>query len=83
MNYKSILIISDIEGSSGCWNYQASSFMTKQWRQACIEMTQDVNEVVKALFEAGVKRIRVKDFHRTGYNILPERVDPRAEIISG
>jgi D-amino peptidase len=83
MNYKRILIISDIEGSSGCWSYQASSFMTKQWRRACLGMTRDVNQVVKGLFDAGVERVIVKDFHRTGYNILPERIDPRAKVISG
>jgi D-amino peptidase len=83
MNYKNILIISDIEGSSCCWSYRFSSFMTKEWRQACIGMTKDVNEVVKGLFEAGVEQIIVKDFHRTGYNILPERIDPRAKVISG
>jgi len=83
MKYKSIFIISDIEGSSRCWSYQASSFMTKEWRRACVGMTQDVNEVVKKLFEAGAERVWVKDFHRTGYNIIPERVDPRAKVISG
>ena len=83
MNYKSILIISDIEGSSCCWSYRSSSFMTKEWRQACIGMTKDVNAVVKGLFDAGVGRIIVKDFHRTGYNLLPEGIDPRAKVVSG
>jgi len=27
--------------------------MTKEWRQACIGMTRDVNQVVKGLFDAG------------------------------
>ena len=80
---KSILIISDIEGSSCCWSYRASSFMTKDWRRACVGMTQDVNKVVKGLFDAGVDHIIVKDFHRTGYNIISERIDPRAQVISG
>jgi len=81
--FKSILIISDIEGSSSCWSYRASSFMTKAWRRACAGMTQDVNKVVKGLFDAGVDHIIVKDFHRTGYNIISERIDPRAQVISG
>ena len=81
--YDSILIIADIEGSSGCWNYNASAFMTPEWPRACLEMSRDVAAVVTALFKAGVKRIVVKDFHRTGYNLLPERIDPRATIISG
>jgi D-amino peptidase len=79
--YKRILIIADIEGSSGCWDYLASSFVTREWSRACVAMTRDVNTVVAALFDSGVKHIRVKDFHRTGFNLLPELMDPRAEII--
>ena len=57
--------------------------MTKDWRRACVGMTQDVHHVVQGLFEAGVEEIIVKDFHRTGYNIIPERVHSSARIISG
>jgi D-aminopeptidase len=81
--FKRILIIADIEGSSGCWNRRASSLMTRDWAHACVEMTHDVNAVVHALFASGVEHIRIKDFHRTGYNLLPERIDDRAEIIHG
>lgn len=80
---KRILIIADIEGSSGCWSYRASSFMTPEWAQACVEMSRDVNAVVQALLEHGVEDVCVKDFHRTGYNLLPELIDDRAEIIHG
>jgi D-aminopeptidase len=83
MQLKKILIISDIEGSSGCWSYQASSFMTKEWCRACVGMTQDVSHVVRGLFGAGVEHIRIKDFHRTGFNIIPERIDSRAKVVSG
>ena len=78
-----ILIIADIEGSSGCWDYRASKFMTDEWSRACVEMTLDVNAVVRGLFDAGVKKVTVKDFHRTGYNILPEMVDPMAQVVLG
>ena len=81
--FKHILIIADIEGSSGCWSYRGSSFLTDEWINACLEMTYDVNAVVQALFNAGVERITVKDFHRTGYNLLAELIDSRAVIISG
>jgi D-aminopeptidase len=80
---RNVLIVADIEGSSGCWDYRASSFMTAAWVQACVAMTLDVAAVVKGLFESGVENIRVKDFHRTAYNLLPELIDPRAEIIHG
>ncbi|MEE9495054.1 MAG: M55 family metallopeptidase, partial [Desulfobacterales bacterium] len=81
--YNQILIIADIEGSSGCWDYRASSFMTPEWARACVAMTLDVSAVVAALFKAGVEHISVKDFHRTGYNLLPEMITANSEIIHG
>ena len=83
MPFRRILIIADIEGSSGCWNYAASSFLTPQWAFACAAMTRDVQSVVGALFQSGVDEIVVKDFHRTGYNLLPELIDRRARVDSG
>lgn len=83
MKFKNILIIADIEGSSGCWSYSDSSFMTRGWRRACIGMTKDVGSVVAGLFDAGVQRVSVHDFHRTGYNILKELIAPGAKVISG
>jgi len=81
--YKKILIIADIEGSTGCSNYEDSSFNTQGWYDACIEMSLDINSVVSKLFEAGAEKIYVKDFHRTGYNLLPELIDERADVIHG
>ena len=78
-----ILILADLEGSSGCWRYRASSFLTDEWCRACLEMSRDVSAVVSALFKAGVKTITIKDFHRTGYNLFPELIDSRATLISG
>jgi D-aminopeptidase len=46
-------------------------------------MSLDVNAVVRALFKAGVKHVTVKDFHRTGYNLLSELIDPRAQVALG
>ncbi|MBU2550030.1 MAG: M55 family metallopeptidase, partial [Proteobacteria bacterium] len=81
--FQHILIIADIEGSSGCFSYRASSFLTPEWARACADMTRDVSAVVSSLFEAGAETVAVKDFHRTGYNLLPEWIDSRAEWIPG
>ncbi|MDJ0781402.1 MAG: M55 family metallopeptidase [Desulfosarcinaceae bacterium] len=78
-----LLIIADIEGSSGCWQYADGVFLSPTWPQACAAMTADVNAVVRALFDSGVKSIRIKDFHRTGYNLMREGIDPRATLVSG
>ena len=78
-----ILIIADIEGSSCCPNYRASSFMTREWRQACLGMTKDVNAVVEALFQKGTSKVIVQDFHRTGYNLIPSLIDSRTTFRLG
>jgi D-amino peptidase len=78
-----ILLIADIEGSSGCWDRQGARFMTRQWREACIGMSRDVDAVVRSLFQQGVAGVDVIDFHRTGYNLLPEFIDRRASIRQG
>ncbi len=80
--FSHVLIIADIEGSSGCPDYAASSFMTAKWARACLEMTRDVNAVAIALLDAGV-RVTIHDFHRTGYNLIDQRIDPRAKLVQG
>jgi len=78
-----VMIVADIEGSSGCWSYRASSFLTPEWYRACLEMSRDIGAVTKALFQSGVKSVTIKDFHRTGYNLMSECIDPRAKILYG
>ena len=57
--------------------------MTRDWSRASMEMTRDVNVVVQALLNSGVEHIQIKDFHRTGYNLLPEKIDGRADVVQG
>lgn len=57
--------------------------MTDSWPEACLGMSLDVSAVVNALFNAGVESITVKDFHRTGYNIIPEYINPKAKLVHG
>lgn len=81
--FSRILIIADIEGSSWCPDYRASSFMTPEWRRACLGMTLDVGTVVDRLFDSGVKEVTIHDFHRTGYNLIPSLINPRARLVLG
>ena len=46
-------------------------------------MSDDIQAVVEGLFAAGVATITVKDFHRTGYNLLRRRIDPRVRLLQG
>ena len=78
-----IILIADIEGSSGCWSRPGAKFLTRQWREACIGMSRDADAVVRSLFNQGVQSVRVIDFHRTAYNLLPHLIDRRARITQG
>jgi D-aminopeptidase len=46
-------------------------------------MSSDVGTVVDALIGEGVEHIGIKDFHRTGYNLLPEMISNSPNIIHG
>ena len=79
----SIYILADLEGSSGCWDREASQFRTRAWASACRELSLDLDGAVKACFAAGAATVTVRDFHRTCYNVMPELLDARARIIQG
>ncbi|MBI9091986.1 MAG: M55 family metallopeptidase [Desulfobacterium sp.] len=83
IRHKRIMIIADIEGSSACRNYPATTVLGPGWGDACLGMTLDVAAVVRALFEGGAEAVYVKDFHRTAHNLFSEHIDPRAKVISG
>ncbi len=78
-----ILIISDIEGSTGCMDRNCARFLGRGWPRACREMTRDVDAVVTALFDAGAHQVHIQDFHRTGYNLMPGGLHPRAGLSQG
>lgn len=80
---KNILVIADIEGSSGCHDRESSQFLNDKWARACAAMSLDVNAAVTALFECGIENVSVQDFHRTAFNLLPELIDKRARIRHG
>jgi len=67
-----ILILADIEGSTACLKREDAQLFNDGWVRACIGLTLDLNEICRSLLKAGAKHIRIKDFHRTGYNIFKE-----------
>ena len=81
--HRHFLVVADIEGSSGCRERAAAKFLTPQWAAACGAMTHDVNAAAQALFRAGAATVAVHDFHRTGYNLLAEYLDPRIDLHQG
>ncbi|HOY66559.1 MAG TPA: M55 family metallopeptidase [Candidatus Ozemobacteraceae bacterium] len=80
---RKVLLLTDIEGSSGCFGREGSLLGTPEWAVACRELSRDADAVVRALFDAGATRIWVQDFHRTGFNLLRELIDRRAVLRQG
>jgi D-aminopeptidase len=76
-------IVADLEGSTGAWTKAHTLLGTPEWQEARVELTKDINAVIESLFEAGAKGVVVKDFHRTGYNLIPRHLDRRAKLVSG
>jgi len=83
MKGKVAYIVADLEGSTGAWTKAHTLLGTPQWQKARVELTRDINAVTEALFEMGVKGVVVKDFHRTGYNLVPPYLDRRVKLVSG
>ena len=83
MKGKTAYIVADLEGSTGAWTKAHTLLGTPEWQEARGELTRDINAVAEALFEMEAKRVVVKDFHRTGYNLIIPDVDPRIKVVSG
>ncbi len=82
MKGKVAYVVADLEGSTGAWT-KAHTLLGPEWQEARVELTRDINAVADALFEKGVKGVVVKDFHRTGYNLVPSYLDKRVRLVSG
>lgn len=82
MRGKVAYVVADIEGSTGVWT-KAHTQRGREWQEARVELTLDINAVAEALFERGVRQVIVKDWHRTGFNIIPAYLDSRIKLVSG
>lgn len=76
-------VVADLEGSTGAWSKAHTLLGTREWQEARVELTKDINAVAQSLLEEGVKEVIVKDFHRTGFNLIPKYVDKRIKLVRG
>ncbi len=83
MKGKIAYVVADLEGSTGAWTKDHTLLGTPEWQQARVEMTRDISAVAEVLLEMGVRSVVVKDFHRTGYNLIPRYLDRRIKLVSG
>ncbi len=83
MKGKTAYVVADLEGSTGAWTKAHTLLGTPEWQQARVELTRDINAAAKALFDIGARGVVVKDFHRTGFNLIPKFLDRRIRLVSG
>jgi D-amino peptidase len=78
-----IFISVDMEGIGGVGSPAMTSTGGKDYETARRFMTQEVNAVVKAIFDAGPAEIVVNDSHGDHQNVLHGDLDPRVQYIQG
>lgn len=76
-------IAADMEGVAGVFLPEQLSRGTVEYAEARHLLTGEVNAAIAGAFEGGATEVIVKDEHATGFNLVMEDVDPRAEIVAG
>jgi D-amino peptidase len=78
-----ILISADMEGATGVtWPADVKPG-TEQWQRFRAMLTSDVNATVAGLYDAGATAVVINEAHATMRNLLLEKLDSRAVMITG
>ena len=78
-----ILISADMEGATGVtWPGDVAPG-TEQWQRCRAMFTSDVNAAIAGFFDGGADVVLVNEAHSTMRNLLLERLDPRAAMLTG
>ncbi len=78
-----IFISADIEGVAGVVTTSQGQPGNPEYERARRLMTAEVSAAVAGAFEGGATAVLVNDSHGPMINLLPEELDPRAELILG
>lgn len=78
-----ILISVDIEGVAGVSRPDQTLSSGADYGTARGLMTEEANAAVRGAFEAGATEVLVADAHGSFGNLLPDRIDPRAQLVHG
>ena len=73
----------DMEGISGVVHGDHTGRDGQDYELARRLMTLEANAAIEGAFEGGADEIVVNDSHGTQRNLLPELLDPRAQLITG
>ncbi len=78
-----VFISADIEGVAGVVNPAQGQPGNLEYERARRLMTDEVSAAVAGAFDGGAASVLVNDSHAPQTNLLPERLDRRAELLLG
>jgi D-amino peptidase len=78
-----VFISADIEGVAGVVIPAHGQPGNPEYERARRLMTAEVNATIAGAFDGGARSVLVNDSHGPQVNLLPELLDPRAELILG
>jgi len=78
-----VFISCDIEGIAGVVERDQTRSQGKDYERARTWMTDEVNAVIESALECNAAKILVNDAHGDMTNILIDRLNPQASLISG
>lgn len=78
-----ILISTDIEGIAGVTHAEQTRSGNAEYERARAWMTDEANAAIRGAFDGGATQVLVNDSHGGFRNLLLDRLDPRAQTITG
>lgn len=78
-----IFISADIEGVAGIVHREHTARDGREHDRARMLMTEEVNACIEGALSCGATEVVVNDSHGTMRNLLPERIHPDADYITG
>ncbi|MEM2930199.1 MAG: M55 family metallopeptidase [Thermoproteota archaeon] len=80
-----VYILTDMEGASYVVREQQTDPGNKEYMEACLLLTRDVNAAVEGALEGGASEVLVNDLHgaRYGFNLVPEELHEEAKYVTG
>src|SRR2546422_8016562 len=78
-----VFVSVDMEGIAGIATLQQVWRGSDDFPTSRKLMTLEANAAVEGAFQGGATSVIVNDSHGDMYNLLPEEIDPRAELLTG
>ncbi|SMG60826.1 M55 family metallopeptidase [Paraburkholderia susongensis] len=78
-----VLISADIEGVAGVFHAEQTRAGNGEYEAARRWMTLEANAAIEGAFASGATEVWVNDSHGGFRNLLPDLLDPRAQVVLG